>query len=105
MVQTDAIKKVQNYVDIVTAAGIPIEKAFLFGSYARNEQKKDSDIDVLLVSETFDNDDDKYTGIVWTLTRKIDTKIEPFTMGLKNFYMDDVSPLLYTIKNEGIQIK
>jgi uncharacterized protein len=26
----------------------PIKKAFLFGSYARNEAKKDSDIDILV---------------------------------------------------------
>ena len=29
-------------------AGKPVKKAYLFGSYARNENKDDSDIDILL---------------------------------------------------------
>ena len=33
---------------------MPVEKAYLYGSYARGEENEESDIDILLVSELFD---------------------------------------------------
>ena len=39
----DLIAKISNYF-----SSQPIEKAWLFGSYARSEQKKQSDIDILV---------------------------------------------------------
>jgi hypothetical protein len=38
------------------------------------------------------------------LTGQIDTRIEPYTVGLKKFLSDDVSPLLQIVKHEGIEI-
>ena len=52
--QNDVIKLLQAYVRLLNEAGLKIYKAFLFGSYARNEARNFSDIDVLLVSEKFD---------------------------------------------------
>ena len=37
------LKKISDYF-----AGQPVEKAWLFGSYARSEEKKNSDIDILV---------------------------------------------------------
>lgn len=36
-------------------SGVNIEKAILFGSYAKNQQKEFSDIDIALISGVFDN--------------------------------------------------
>ena len=43
MEKSQIIQTIQSYL-----VGKPVEKAWLFGSFARNEQETDSDVDVLL---------------------------------------------------------
>ncbi|HJX70424.1 MAG TPA: nucleotidyltransferase domain-containing protein [Bacteroidales bacterium] len=105
MVKKEVIKKINIYLKILTQSGVSIEKAFLFGSYARNEQNDESDIDLMLVSEKFDNPDDLLIGRIWNLTRKADSRIEPYPVGLEKFNKDMISPLLQIVRKEGIQIK
>ena len=86
-------------------SGIPIEKAFLYGSYATNQARSDSDIDVLIVSKIFDSHDDEANIKAWSITRKVDSRIEPYTIGLIKFQHDTVSPLIQQIKQDGIKIQ
>ena len=44
-------------------------------------------------------------ALVWALTRKVDTRIEPYTIGVKKFLSDDISPLLQIVRREGIEIR
>jgi predicted nucleotidyltransferase len=66
---------------LLNEAGLKVQKAFLYGSFARNEANADSDIDVMLISENFNNNDLKLKAKAWQLTRKADLRIEPFTIG------------------------
>ena len=50
MAKDEVIGKVKEYIRILNESGLNIEKAFLYGSAARDEATADSDIDVLLVS-------------------------------------------------------
>lgn len=104
MAQREIIKKIQTYIDMLSGEGIEINKAFLFGSWARDDQTKESDIDIMLVSKRFDQPDDQLIGLVWRLTRKVDSRIEPYTVGLNQFNTDTISPLLQIVKKEGIEI-
>lgn len=105
MDRKETITKVSEYVRILNESGLQIEKAFLFGSAARNEEREESDIDVMLVSRRFDDrSDDKAFGLIWRLTRKVDTRIEPFAVGLSRFDNDENLPLLQIVKKEGISI-
>ncbi|MDF1576134.1 MAG: nucleotidyltransferase domain-containing protein [Bacteroidales bacterium] len=105
MDRKETITKVSEYVRILNESGLQIEKAFLFGSAARNEEREESDIDVMLVSKRFDDSsDDKAFGLIWRLTRKVDTRIEPFAVGLSRFDNDENLPLLQIVKKEGISI-
>ena len=104
MAQREIINKIRIYIDILSKEGIEIDKAFLFGSYARNEQTDDSDIDIMLVSKIFDKQDDHSIGLVWRLTRKVDSRIEPYTVSLNQFTTDTISPLLQVVKKEGVEI-
>ena len=105
MARKETIGKVSEYIKILNESGLQIDKAFLFGSAARNEEHEESDIDVMLVSKIFDdNSDDSAFGLIWRLTRKVDSRIEPFAVGLSRFNHDDVSPLLQIVKKEGIPI-
>ena len=104
MAQDDVIKLLQKYILLLKASGVPVTKAFLYGSYARNEATENSDIDVMLISEVFDQNNDKIRAKAWMVTEKIDVRIEPCMIGLHKFLSDNVSPLLQSIKYEGIEI-
>ena len=105
MDRKETLNKVSEYVKILNDSGLHIEKAFLFGSAARNEEQEGSDIDVMIVSRRFDDSsDDLAYGLIWKLTRRIDSRIEPYAIGLSRFDNDDVSPLLQIVKKEGIPI-
>ena len=104
MVQQDAIKIVRQYIDNLNKAGFPISKAYLYGSYARNEATEDSDIDVLLVSEIFDTDDDKILSEPWSPKYRTDHRIEPVAIGEKRFSTDKDSIILEIVRKEGVEI-
>ncbi len=104
MVKREIIILIQKFLNYLEQEGISVDRAFLYGSYARGEENEESDIDVLLVSDIFDKNDDKPIGKTWRISRSIDTRIEPYTVGKKKFLTDRFSPLLQLVKKEGIEI-
>ena len=63
-----------------------------------------SDIDLMIVSSEFDHNYE--AGIkAWSLTRKIDSRIEPYTIGSEEFELHISSPIIQTVLQEGIEIK
>ena len=76
----------------------------MFGSYSTNTATEASDIDVMIVSEKYDETDDEAVGKIWKLTRMVSTKIEPFLIGKNKFISDDNSPLIEQIKRQGIEL-
>jgi predicted nucleotidyltransferase len=81
MSQSEVITLVKRYLDTLSQAGIPVEMAYLYGSYARDEASQDSDIDLLLVSSLFDTNDDIILSKPWLYTTQIDSRIEPYSVG------------------------
>ncbi len=53
LTREDVIKNVRAFADEILASGVALDKVILFGSYAEEKQRSDSDIDVILVSEQF----------------------------------------------------
>ena len=94
MVQGEVIELLKQYCLLLNLSGIKVDKAFLYGSYAREEATKDSDIDIMLVSQMFDANEADANIKALSFTRKADSRIEPYTVGLKQFLTDDISPLL-----------
>jgi predicted nucleotidyltransferase len=105
MLQQDAINIVRQYVSNLNNAGIAIFKAYLFGSYARNEANENSDIDVLLVSDAFDTDDDVVLSTPWSPKYRVDYRIEPIAIGKKRFQTDDTSLIIEVVRKEGVEIQ
>ena len=104
MATREVIELLKKYIFLLNSEGISVKKAFLFGSYSSNTAIENSDIDVMIVSDKYDENDDIAIGKTWRLTRKINTKIEPFLIGIKKFSDDNASPLVSMIKNQGIEI-
>ena len=104
MLQQDAINIVRQYVSNLNDAGVVIFKAYLFGSYARNQANENSDIDVLLVSDAFDTDDDVILSQPWSPKYRKDYRIEPVAIGRNRFQTDDNSIILEIVRKEGLEI-
>ncbi len=99
----DVRKIASNYIDEVKRSGILVEKAFLFGSYAKGKANKYSDIDVCVVSPVFGDD---YIGNMVSLRKialAVDSKIEPIPFAPGDLE-DRYSSLASEIKRTGIRI-
>jgi predicted nucleotidyltransferase len=103
MAKNEVIEILRLYINILKSEGIFIDKAFLYGSYLTDTATSESDIDLLIVTEN--ENDDNLAGRIWKLTRKVNTKIEPYLIGKKRFYSNDNSPLIDLIKRTGLEIK
>jgi len=76
MGKREVIKKLRLYKNIVSKH-FDIDKVVLFGSYARGQQKKDSDIDVAIVVNSIETDFFSYAPLLWKLRHQVDDRIEP----------------------------
>lgn len=105
MQQKTAIKTATKYVQKVYKKDKNVLKAYLFGSYSRNEQRRWSDIDVCIVYKDLYRD---YEGITSTIWREIDhmhareSFIQPIIIDKTDFRKG--VPLPYIIKEEGIPL-
>lgn len=98
----DIIKK---YVYLLNKEGFGINKAFLYGSFALGSNSEDSDIDLMLVTSAIADDDINWKSRAWILTRNIDSRIEPYLVSLDRFIKDEISPIIETVRREGIEIQ
>jgi len=97
------INKVRRFSGDVRKQGVKLREVFLFGSYARGEQKEWSDIDIALVADDF-------TGVSFEdVKRFIDVTIKkPYILfELHTFNTSDFessNPFVEEIKRTGIRI-
>lgn len=96
-----AKKKAMSFLKLLEASGIPIDSAFIFGSYAKGKAREGSDIDICLISSVFSNLFEDRLKLM-RLRREIDASIEPHPFGHKDFI--DENPLVWEIKNTGEKI-
>lgn len=104
MAQKEIIELLKKYVMLLNAQGISVKKAYLFGSHASGLATENSDIDIMLISDKHDETDDRVIGQMWRLTRQINPKIEPFLVSMDRFMSKEETPLISTVKDQGIAI-
>lgn len=110
MVKKTALEKirktVKDYVRILETDGFVIEKAILYGSRAKGNYRKDSDIDICLLSKKFGknpHEEGKYLfRKLWLLKKG---SLEPVGYSPKDFYAVNSSPLINEIQKYGIDLK
>lgn len=85
MVDDKIINIVKDYLKNLESKGLHISRAYLYGSQVNGNATIESDIDLMLVSPLFDNDSDKYAGVVWFSASEVSYKIEPHIVGRRNF--------------------
>lgn len=101
MAKREIVEILKKYISILRSEGINIDKAYLYGSYLSNTATDESDIDIMIVTE---NEDDYLTGKIWSLTRKMNSKIEPYLVGKRRFFNNEDSPLIELVKRKGLEI-
>ena len=101
---TDSILKLlEKYLDRLKENNIPVQKALLFGSYARGKPGKDSDIDVAVISTAFKGDRYSDRRLIVPFRRGLDSRIEPMPFTPKDF--EEGGILIDEIKKTGQTIQ
>jgi len=93
---------IHQYLEVLRENNLNYAKVYLYGSYAQGNYKKDSDIDLAIVSDDFSGDviDDQF--LLMKLRRKVDLRIEPHPFLIEEFSTDD--PYVKTIIETGEEI-
>ena len=77
------------------------KKVILFGSFAKGNFNEDSDIDIALVFDDYENLIEMQLGLM-KIRRDIDSRIEPHPFRERDF--DITSPIVYEILKHGQEI-
>ena len=101
MAKSEIVEVLKKYIFILRSEGITVYKAYLYGSYLTNTATEDSDIDVLIVTE---NENDNLTGKIWSLTKRVNSRIEPYLIDKDRFINNKDSLLIDLVKRTGIEI-
>ena len=96
-----AFKIIKEYIKFLQKNKYEIEKAYIFGSYAKGNFNDDSDIDLAIIVKDLKNSFRMQVNLM-KLRRKFDTRIEPHPFNEKDF--DISNPLVNEILNTGIKI-
>ena len=100
MDKNEAIAIANNYLSVVSKQ-IPVQSAFLFGSFARGNHHKDSDIDIALVFEQVDDISDLQVKLMQIRWDEV-LMIEPHPFRLTDF--STANPLVAEISKYGIPL-
>jgi len=100
MDKREAISKVKAY-RMLLKEHIALDKVYLYGSYASNTNRMDSDIDVAIVVQKIEDDYFTIQPLLWKLRRQVDDRIEPILIEREN----DLSGFLTEIQRNGIEIE
>ncbi|OIN93063.1 hypothetical protein AUJ38_03895 [bacterium CG1_02_42_9] len=83
--------------------GIPVEQIIMFGSYAKNQARYDSDLDVAVVSKTFGKNSFREMVKLSKIALGVESLIEPHPYHPKDL-KDKWDPLANEIRNFGKRI-
>ena len=93
----------KKFVKRIQQAGIPVEAAYLFGSFAKHTTHQWSDIDICIVSPQFGKDYFDEAVKLRRLTWDIDDRIEPIPYRPEDLE-DRYSTLAHEIKTHGVPL-
>ena len=100
MDKKDALNLARQYASLVKTY-YDCKQIFLFGSYIKGTFHEESDIDIAVILEEFENPIDIQLDLM-RLRRKIDSRIEPHPFREKDFNI--ANPIVHEIMNHGQKI-
>jgi len=94
---------IADYLKLIRQNYSDLDKAILFGSYAKGKELQESDIDIALVFN--DLDDSKRFDMqvqLMMLASQIDTRIEPHPISKND--LDSGNPFVVEIQRTGVEL-
>lgn len=93
---------IDTYIESLQVNQIPIESAFLFGSYAKGKYNDLSDIDIALVSNIFEGRRISDRSKIRRITLSVSSDLEVIPFNPKDFTLDN--PFAREIIETGVRI-
>ena len=105
MVEKEVIEKIKEFVKELRHHNIRVVKVILYGSRVSGKVHEYSDIDVAIVSPDFGKDRYKEGAKLFEIASEIDTRIEPVPVSINAYENDTWVPLIYEIREKGLELK
>lgn len=100
------IKTAVHHYITVLKRDIPVTKVFVYGSCARGTARKNSDIDIAIISTYFGKNPQKEGQFLFRKLWEVPySNIEPIGYSPRDFNTKQPSPLLHEIRKYGIEIR
>jgi uncharacterized protein len=98
-------KAIKEYIRVVRS-DVSVERVVLYGSYAQGIARKDSDIDIAIISKEFGKNPHQEGKFLFRKLWEVDNSgISPIGYSPKEFSTQIPSPLLSEIRKHGKEIK
>ena len=105
MVTDAVVASVQGYLQALRDRGLPVRFGVVFGSQATGRADEWSDIDLLVVSPHFDGPRSRRDiNRLWHVAARVDSRIEPFPCGERQWTRDDASAIIEIARREGHRV-
>lgn len=95
--------------EVKTILGNRLKKIVLYGSYARGDYNKNSDIDIMILTDLSDEEISKYRDKIWEFAYNIefdnnfDIVLSPLIKNIDKFqYWLEALPFYMNIQKEGV---
>ena len=97
-------RSVKKFIHSVAKQQPGLIAAYMFGSFAKNKQLVDSDLDIALVIENLSDSDRFDTQVkLMLIASQIDNRIEPHPISKQDLYSNN--PFAIEIRRTGIELK
>jgi len=105
MAEESVIISVRKYLNELLRIGVPVRFGIMFGSHARKNTHRWSDIDLLVISSLYDESCSREDiNLLWRTAARTDNRIEPVPVGLNCWETDDGSTIIEIARREGIRV-
>lgn len=94
------VKEIKAFIDILESHNIAVKKLILFGSFAKNNPHKDSDIDLAVISSRFGKDMTTEMMLLSKLSWKASDRIEAIPLS-EEYLKLKYHPFIGEIKKYG----
>jgi predicted nucleotidyltransferase len=105
MAKDRSVRIVRKFIKALKQEGISVDRVILYGSYAKGKTRPDSDIDVAVISKNFGKDRVEEGMSLFRIAGKIDPRLEPIPISSHSYEKDTWVPLIYEIKEKGIELE
>ena len=102
MVDKSIVDSVRAYLKGLVKHDLVVLSGVIFGSSLNGKPDHWSDIDIIVISPTFDGAySHRIIDVLWQVAAKIDSRIEPIPCGCKQWKEDDSSVILERARRDG----